>query len=479
MKKEISRADATIATSVKTSSGIALIFLTLVTVLALPVALGSWVSLLAVSLVSPKSFSMALTTDTAKYDFVISGVESFRELQVPLSLDERLNGIGRRGSYVKAVVPKLPQAGDQCANCMHTPIFMNSDNTLDELRNIYPSIFGDTTPEVWESMTLEPSTQLYYECVVQEMRQINTAEKFGFFCGDVSYDEALAIYHQLQEKISGLGKLVYTPDFNYFGHIAQTQSWGRGIFDIFYETTWLPKIDSFDQLFWLLGFDISEIPYGRPVLFILPKYPEVNEYCQPLVDEGIACLKDPIFTSTEYYWHHFQAFFALSPLQLAGRDFDDIANPVSGYYSRGEIWQTASDVQSKIYRFSLNDVISAEMLKQYYDELRQSFKAGQLVYAPTSAMEPMVRTWPDIGVPIVYGDNTGVVANYSVYTEGEAYGRIRLYKADALDALSNSYDVGFQDFLVLETAPFDLLSPVAGIITSQPQSIHASHLGLR
>lgn len=108
-------------------------------------------------------------------------------------------------------------------------------------------------------------------------------------------------------------------------------------------------------------------------------------------------------------------------------------------------------------------------------QLGARFGAGQLGFVPASAAQQgKALGWQKPRFPVVFGGEDGDIV-YEAYSPGTAYGRVRRYSAEALAGASGNF--GWQDILVLETAPTDLVGVMAGVVTGSRQDV-LSHLNV-
>ena len=96
-----------------------------------------------------------------------------------------------------------------------------------------------------------------------------------------------------------------------------------------------------------------------------------------------------------------------------------------------------------------------------------------LAFLPlTEAQAQAARGW---ALPVAELDQTVV---YEAYTRAVGFGTLRLVDASELDALTEAGELGWQDLLVLDEAPFDLEAVVGGLVTGARQA-GLSHLAVR
>ena len=107
-------------------------------------------------------------------------------------------------------------------------------------------------------------------------------------------------------------------------------------------------------------------------------------------------------------------------------------------------------------------------------QLRERFAVGALGFVPsTAAQQGKALGWHAPRFPVVIGGEGGAVV-YEAYSSGTTYGRVRRYTAEQLATASG---FGWQDILVLETAPADLVGVMAGVVTGSRQDV-LSHLNV-
>jgi len=138
----------------------------------------------------------------------------------------------------------------------------------------------------------------------------------------------------------------------------------------------------------------------------------------------------------------------------------------TGFFYGFTIWDDPSDPTSTI---SLADATAT------WSALQPAFPLGTLSFVPgTEAQIAAASTWGDTPFPIAGLEEVA----YEVYNPGEAYGTLRLYTLDELDAATDEASFGYQDIIGIEEAPTDLERVTAGIVTGTRQGA-LSHLSVR
>ena len=119
-----------------------------------------------------------------------------------------------------------------------------------------------------------------------------------------------------------------------------------------------------------------------------------------------------------------------------------------------------------------------EEVTRVHAQLSATFALRPLVYAPVrSDVIAMVREW--VGTLFdVYLPSGGFEGNFTAYTVGTAYGRVRIYTLPELLEADEAGSLTPEDLIVVDEAPGDLTSPIAGVVTGSPQA-ELSHLSLR
>ncbi len=137
------------------------------------------------------------------------------------------------------------------------------------------------------------------------------------------------------------------------------------------------------------------------------------------------------------------------------------------FYYGFTVWDDPSDSTS---------TVTEEDVTEAWEILQDRFDIGDLSFVPNSAAQVQAASsWADAPFTIE-GLDSDVV--YEAYNQGEAYGTLRLYTLEELEAATVEADFGYQDILVIEEAPVDLERVVSGIVTGTRQG-GLSHLSVR
>jgi hypothetical protein len=207
----------------------------------------------------------------------------------------------------------------------------------------------------------------------------------------------------------------------------------------------------------------------------------VGKYLAPT--RGDAALPT-LFTDSNYYPLHFCLLRDAFAPQFPNFGFLQYQELV---YRRA----TRSMIAGSVYEFGGEDlpvrfgftVETPDDPAELFDEpevyaishlLRDRFAVGPLGFVPlTAAQQGKALGWAEPRVPVVIGGEQMIT--YEVYSAGTTYGRVRRYTAEQAASASGTF--GWQDILVLETAPGDLVGVMAGVVTGSRQDV-LSHLNV-
>jgi pyruvate,water dikinase len=155
-------------------------------------------------------------------------------------------------------------------------------------------------------------------------------------------------------------------------------------------------------------------------------------------------------------------------------------------YYAGNLVRIDDPAQGTLYGFTVyTSAKSSEQLepvevRRIYQQLATVLTAGPLVFTfePFDALGPnKARAWIDPGFPIWFPLATQEV-QAEVYTAGTAYGRVRRYTLEELDAALAGGLLDWRDIVVVDAVPFDLETVVSGLVTGGRQW-ELSHVNVR
>ncbi len=192
-----------------------------------------------------------------------------------------------------------------------------------------------------------------------------------------------------------------------------------------------------------------------------------------------------LFLDTNYYALHYcllkRAFAPLFP-NLSFAQYQKLAyRRADREMVAGTIYEFLGDDLPVRYGFTVEtpddpgELLDEPEVYTVLHQLGERFGPGELAYVPaTAAQQSKALGWPHPRFPVVFGGDDGDIT-YEAYAPGTAYGRVRRYSAEALTTAPGSF--GWQDILVLETAPADLVGVMAGVVTGSRQDV-LSHLNV-
>ena len=156
------------------------------------------------------------------------------------------------------------------------------------------------------------------------------------------------------------------------------------------------------------------------------------------------------------YYRDSRKMFAGNIVELTG---DDLAVP---FGFTVETPDAAAELISEAEAYSI------------YRQIQDRFHLGDVGYIPSgAAQEAAAMAWKDPRVAVVLGGEESVT--FEAYASGVAYGRVRRYTSEQVSTATGSF--GWQDILVLESAPSDLRGVMAGVVTGARQDL-LSHLNV-
>ena len=121
-----------------------------------------------------------------------------------------------------------------------------------------------------------------------------------------------------------------------------------------------------------------------------------------------------------------------------------------------------------------SELITEQEAYHIYRHIQDRLSLGDVGYVPNNdAQKAAAAAWEDPQVKVVVGGDDNL--SFEVYTPGLAYGRLRSYTDAEIPGAAGTF--GWQDILLLESAPSDLGGVMAGVITGARQDV-LSHLNV-
>lgn len=182
---------------------------------------------------------------------------------------------------------------------------------------------------------------------------------------------------------------------------------------------------------------------------------------------------------------HFEFLKAAFPEDFAGIDADEytalVARRETRQFYAGGIKSFTDASGRVVYGFDVftdptdaGELLSETEVAELYGALLRNFRRRPLVYSPSRAAAiGQAQGWTDAAFPIGF-PAVAAAPDYEAYTAGQAIGVVRLLTVAELAERAEAGLLSRQDIVVVDGAPVDLESVVAGIVTGdrQPQLAH-------
>ncbi|HVR74934.1 MAG TPA: PEP/pyruvate-binding domain-containing protein [Planctomycetota bacterium] len=236
----------------------------------------------------------------------------------------------------------------------------------------------------------------------------------------------------------------------------------------------LPRISSHEE------FDTVAVPASSP------NADRVAKYIVPARDD--AALLGPMFQNAHVYRFHFEFLASVFPDRFPGLGMaeylDLVERRASRDYHAGTVTRFYVPGRA-VYGFTVftdgadpAEMLDAAEVLAVYKRLKAAFPLESLEYAPVRPAEvARARSWTSPGFP-VFLDGAGEDAGVIGYTAATNFGRVRGMTLAQLRKAEEAATIGFQDLIVLDEAPDDILIAVGGVVTAAPQG-ELSHLSVR
>ena len=387
-----------------------------------------------------------------------------------------------RGSFIRVLVPKSASIADFCKKfpgqeCLDRPLFFSTAGQNDPrpILETFSNIYKNMTRAYWYSIRFRAEDRVYYDCVVQSLRQHEG--KYGFECLSwnnefLSQSEITDIYNQLKAVFS-VDTLHYAPDGKYANRVEEVKGWPNPVFPILYDVLSLEDIATYNELISFTGYDL----FQDRLMFVVPRPGNFAKFTAK--HPAIVFPKTTLFCSTAFGNKH-ELFLQIQYPQLSTISLFELINKTDGIYHFGSIDQKPLD--NGFYRFTtsrLDELFVYQEILDVYNQINQHFKVGPLRYDPPEGQqEAAAKTWPNPAFTIMFSDAEPQV-DYEPYNQVKNFGYIkRVLVAEFLDA-GRTGKINWQDIVVLDEAPFDSEAIFSGIITGTKQDPLSSHLSIR
>ena len=196
---------------------------------------------------------------------------------------------------------------------------------------------------------------------------------------------------------------------------------------------------------------------------------------------------ETVFQDVNKYRLHLEFMVAEFPERFAGLTSAEYADLVLKrgvrQYFAGSIFKIKTRQNEIMYGFNVEtdpaEPVEFAEAVDVYNQLGAVMTLRPLVYVPISinnierAAEWMVNSQMPVYLP-----DAPIEQDYEVYSAAVNYGRVRLVELEALADLVDSGQVGWQDIVVIDNAPSDIETVVAGVVTGSLQG-ELSHVNVR
>jgi len=211
---------------------------------------------------------------------------------------------------------------------------------------------------------------------------------------------------------------------------------------------------------------------------------DVRKLGKYLVPAGPGARLPTLFNDASTYRLHFcmlsEGFEPLFPGFTHPRYNDFVYYREAREMYAGNIYEFSGEDVAPRFGFTVetpdaaDELLTEAEVYTIYRHLQDRIGLGEIGYAPNSdAQRAAALAWVAPRVPLALGGEETV--NFEAYSTGTTYGRVRSYTSAQLASAAGSF--GWQDILVLESAPSDLSGVMAGVITGARQDV-LSHLNV-
>ena len=249
--------------------------------------------------------------------------------------------------------------------------------------------------------------------------------------------------------------------------IMLNASWAAAL-----EKAWLGSINTVEEFNLLSVEDHSRGDLLRVTKFLAPARPD-------------PALLPTVFQNVNLYRLHLEFMVNEFPERFGGltsAEYMELVFSETRTYYAGAVYQFQDRNGQILYGFNIYDspdhVVNPTEVKAAYDLLAAAIRLRPLVYSPISPREiQQARQWTDPGFP-VYMPEGIVEPGYESYSPGTAYGRVRRFTLWELETAVRDGRLTWQDIVVVDAAPTDIETVVAGVITGTRQG-ELTHINVR
>ncbi|MCZ6792912.1 MAG: hypothetical protein O7J95_04785, partial [Planctomycetota bacterium] len=217
-----------------------------------------------------------------------------------------------------------------------------------------------------------------------------------------------------------------------------------------------------------------------------PLESRVGKFLLPARDD--AALLEPLFQNVNLHVFHFEFLSAVFPDRFSGLTFpeymDLVMRRTTRDYYAGTLTQYVGP-GDRSYGFDVltdgsnpDELLEPGEVRAVYERLRGVFELAPLEYAPQRAAAILAaRSWENPGFPIRnVGDQE--LPRAIGYSPATNYGVVRSFTLAELAVAEAAGALDGQTIAIVDDAPTDLETAVAGLVTGTPQG-ELSHLATR
>ncbi|MFB3787416.1 MAG: PEP/pyruvate-binding domain-containing protein [bacterium] len=238
------------------------------------------------------------------------------------------------------------------------------------------------------------------------------------------------------------------------------------------ENAWLGSINTINDFNLLSLEDHSRSDLLRVTKFLIPARQD-------------PALLPSVFQNVNLYRLHLEFMVNEFPERFGGltsTEYMELVFSATRTYYAGAVYQFEDRNGQILYGFNIYDspdhVVNPAEVKAVYDILAGAIRLRPLAYSPISPREiQQARQWTDPGFPVYLPEGI-VEPGYESYSPGTAYGRVRRFTLAALETAVQQGRLSWQDIVVVDAAPTDIETVVAGVITGTRQG-ELSHINVR
>ncbi len=239
------------------------------------------------------------------------------------------------------------------------------------------------------------------------------------------------------------------------------------------DPAWLTAISTPDAFDSISVDDTSRPDLRRTTKFLAPASDDED-------------LLHTVYQNVNLYPLHFDFMVAEFPQRFAGLTqteyLDLVYYPQSRTYFAGGLFRFQSRDGQIVYGFTIysppNQPLNVNEVQSLYQRLSETMTLRPFAYSPMSPQNiEQAKRWQNPWFPIYLPEGLSE-PEYEAYSPATNYGRIRLFSLDDFEEAVEGGQVSWQDIVVIDRAPGDIQTVVAGVFTGTRQG-ELSHVNVR